>query len=188
MTPEEISNTLKELFGDSVETPAATSWQVETSKFRLLVLLSEDGTWLRILLPIGDAQEAQPFFDQLLEANFDSTLETRYAIHQNVLWGVFQHSCATIAASDFSAAIARLLALQERGLSDFFGGLIESRIRQIIKAAKMQGQSVETTLQTLDRFYAEGLMGEMELGRESRENTLAAWRYQLERLWPEVEP
>jgi hypothetical protein len=32
------------------------------------------------------------------------------------------------------------------------------------------------------------LMGEMELGRESRENTLAAWRYQLERLWPEVEP
>jgi hypothetical protein len=92
MTPEEISNTLKELFGDSVETPAATSWQVETPKFRLLVLLSEDGTWLRILLPIGDAQEAQPFFDKLLEANFDTTLETRYAIHQNVLWGVFQHS------------------------------------------------------------------------------------------------
>lgn len=188
MTPEEISNILKELFGDSVETPAATSWQVETPKFRLLVLLSEDGTWLRILLPIADAQEAQPFFDKLLEANFDTTLETRYALHQNVLWGVFQHSPATLVASDFSAAVARLLALQERGLSDFFGGLIESRIRQIIKAAKMQGQSVETTLQTLDRFYAEGLMGEMELGRESRENTLAAWRYQLERLWPEVEP
>ncbi|MEG3833201.1 MULTISPECIES: hypothetical protein [unclassified Microcoleus] len=188
MTPEEISNTLKDLFGESVEMPAATSWQVETPNFRLLVLLSEDGSWLRILLPIADAQEAQPFLDKLLEANFDTTLETRYALHQNVLWGVFQHSPATLAASDFSAAVARLLALQERGLSDFFDGLIESRIRQIIKAAKMQGQSVETTLQTLDRFYAEGLMGEMELGRESRENTLAAWRYQLERLWPEVEP
>ncbi|MEG5035852.1 hypothetical protein [Microcoleus sp. AT3-D2] len=188
MTPEEISNTLKDLFGDSVEMPAATSWQVQTPKFRLLVLLSEDGSWLRILLPIADAQEAQPFLDKLLEANFDTTLETRYALHQNVLWGVFQHSCATLVAADFSAAVARLLALQEQGLSDFFGGLIESRIRQIIKAAKMQGQSVETTLQTLDRFYAEGLMGEMELGRESRENTLAAWRYQLERLWPEVEP
>ncbi len=188
MNPEEISNILKDLFGESVETPAPTSWQVQTSKFRLLVLLSDDGSWLRILLPIADAQEAQPFLDKLLEANFDTTLETRYAIHQNVLWGVFQHNCATLAAPDFSAAIARLLALQERGLSDFFGGLIESRIRQIIKAAKMQGQSIETTLQTLDRFYAEGLMGEMELGRESREQTLTAWRYQLERLWPEVEP
>ena len=188
MNPEEISNILRDLFGENVETPAPTSWQVQTSKFRLLVLLSDDGSWLRILLPLADAQEAQPFFDKLLEANFDTTLETRYAIHQNVLWGVFQHNCATLTAPDFSAAIARLLALQERGLSDFFGGLIESRIRQIIKAAKIQGQSIETTLQTLDRFYAEGLMGEMELGRESREQTLTAWRYQLERLWPEVEP
>lgn len=35
-------------------------------------------------------------------------------------------------------------------------------------------QTVETTLQTLDRFYAEGLMGEMELARQSREQTLTA--------------
>lgn len=188
MNPETITNTLKELFDDSVETPTATSWQVETSKFRLLVLLSEDGTWLRILLPIADASEAQPFFDKLLEANFDTTLETRYAIHQNVLWGVFHHNCATLTAADFSVAVAKLLALQQQGLSDFFSDLIESRIRQIIRVAKIQGQSVETTLQSLDRFYAEGMMGAMELGRESREQTLAAWRYQLERLWPEVEP
>lgn len=188
MNPAEITNTLKDLFGEGVETQTPTSWQVETSKFRLLVLLSEDSSWLRILLPLASAEQAQPFFDKLLEANFDTTLETRYAIHQNVLWGVFQHNFATLTAADFCAAVARLLALQDRGLSDFFGDLIENRIRQIIKAAKMQGQSVETTLQTLDRFYAEGMMGEMELGRESREQTLAAWRYQLERLWPEVEP
>ena len=188
MTPDEITHTLKDLFGEIVEQPAPTSWQVQTPKFRLLVLLSEDGSWLRILLPIADSQEAQPFFDRLLEANFDTTLETRYALHQNVLWGVFQHNLNTLAISDFSAAVARLLALQQRGFSDFFDDMIETRIRQIIKAAKMQGQSVQTTLQTLDRFYAEGLMGEMELGRESREQTLSAWRYQLERLWPEVEP
>ncbi len=188
MTPEEITTALKDLFGETVEKPAATSWQVETSKFRLLVLLSEDNSWLRILLPIGDARSAEQFFDKLLEANFDTTLETRYAVHQNVLWGVFQHNLNTLTSADFSAAVARLLALQQRGFSDFFEDLIETRIRQIIKAAKMQGQSVETTLQTLDRFYAEGLMGEMELGRESREQTLAAWRYQLKRLWPEVEP
>jgi hypothetical protein len=188
MIPEEISNILKELFGDSVETPAATSWQVETSQFRLLVLLSEDSSWLRILLPIADATSAQPFLDKLLEANFDNTLETRYALHQNILWGVFQHNFASLAVSDFSAAITRLLTLQQRGLSDFFGDLVETRIRQIIKVAKMQGQSMEQTLQSLERFYAEGLMGQMEQGRESREQTLVAWRHQLERLWPQVEP
>jgi hypothetical protein len=188
MTPEEITNSLQNLFGESVETQDSTSWQVETDRFRLLVLLSEDRSWLRILLPIASAAEAQPFFDKLLAANFDTTLETRYALHQNVLWGVFQHSNATLAAADFSAAVTRLLGLHQKGLSEFFDDLIETRIRQIIKAAKMRGQSPEATLQTLERFYAEGLMGEMELGPESREQTLAAWRYQLERLWPEVEP
>ncbi|MGL5063677.1 MAG: hypothetical protein ACRC62_27140 [Microcoleus sp.] len=188
MNPEEISNTLKDLFGESVQQTDSTSWQVETPQFRLLVLLSEDGSWLRILLPIASAAEAEPFFDKLLEANFDTTVETRYALHQNVLWGVFQHNSATLVSPDFSTAIAKLLDLQQRGLSEFFDNLIEARIRQIIKAAKMQGQSLENTLQTLERFYAEGLMGEMDLGRESREQTLAAWRYQLERLWPSVEP
>ncbi|MEQ8465749.1 hypothetical protein [Coleofasciculus sp. E1-EBD-02] len=46
---------------------------------------------------------------------------------------------------------------------------------------------VETTLQTLDRFYREGLMGEME-SREQTEEVLAQWQRRLERLWSEVEP
>jgi hypothetical protein len=90
--------------------------------------------------------------------------------------------------SDFAAAIARLISLHQLGLSGLFNQLIESRIRQVIQAAKRQGQSLAATLQNLDRFYEEGLMGEMERGAEGRAQTLAAWQRQLERLWPEVEP
>lgn len=195
MTPAEINSTLTELFGSAVEaiaystseTNTPISWQIEASNFRLLVLLSEDFSWLRILIPITSAQEAQPFMEQLLEANFDTTQETRYALHQDVLWGVFQHSCEGLVASDFSRAVRQLLSLHEQGLSDLFNQVIESRIRQIIRAAKMQGQSPEATLQTLERFYQEGLMGDINEGAAAREATLAAWRYQLERLWPEVE-
>ncbi|WP_449417253.1 hypothetical protein [Phormidium nigroviride] len=188
MTCEEIANTLKELFGTAVEAIGLNSWQVETANFRLLVLLSDDGSWLRILIPIVSVAEAQPFLEQLLEANFDRTLETRYAIHQNVLWGVFQHNCQSLTIADFSSAATQLLSLHQQGVAEFWNELIESRIRQIIQAAKGQGQSIQTTLQTLERFYAEGLMGEMQQGSESREQTLAAWRRQLEHLWPEVEP
>lgn len=188
MTPEEIDLSLRELFGSAVQSIPPTSWQVETPSFRILVLVSDDLSWLRILVPIVPAQEALPLLEQLLEANFDSTQETRYALAQGVLWGVFQHSRESLAKSDFSGAIARLRSLHERGLSDIFNQLIESRIRQIIKAAKMQGQSREQTLQTLERFYQEGIMGDMQQGAVSREETLAAWRYQLERLWGEVQP
>jgi Tir chaperone protein (CesT) family len=188
MKSEEINKAIAELFGPDVQAIAPNSWQIETPNFRLLILLSEDESWLRALIPITTAQEAQPFLEQLLEANFTTTLETRYALHQNVLWAVFQHNCETLTPEDFSDAVKRLVSLHAQGLNDSFSQLIENRIRQIIQVAKLQGQSIETTLQTLDRFYEEGLMGDLNEGAAAREATLAAWRYQLERLWPEVNP
>ncbi|MEH2269069.1 MAG: leucine zipper domain-containing protein [Nostoc sp.] len=193
MTSEEIVGTLTELFGTSavaalaqpVVDIAPKSWQVDTSTFRLLVLLSEDNTWLRVLLPIVPIQQAKPFLEQFLEANFDDTQEVRYALYEGVIWGVFQHNRSTLVSADLSNAISRLLSLYQAGLDNVFNRLIESRIRQIIQAAKQQGQSLQATMQSLERFYAEGLMGEMNQTSEAREEVLIAWRSQLERLWNE---
>lgn len=193
MTSEEIASTLTELFGtsavDALAQPvveiAAGSWQIDTSTFRLLVLLSEDNTWLRVLLPIVPIQEAQPFLGQFLEANFDDTQEVRYALYEGVIWGVFQHNTDSLVSADLSNAINRLVSLHEAGLDNVFNRLIESRIRQIIQAAKQQGQSLQATMQSLERFYAEGLLGEINQTSEAREEVLAAWRRQLEKLWNE---
>ncbi|MCC5607935.1 hypothetical protein LC612_14345 [Nostoc sp. CHAB 5834] len=193
MTPEEIAVTLTELFGTSAVSALAQpvvgiapgSWQVDTSTFRLLVLLCEDNTWLRVLLPIVPIQEAQPFLEQFLEANFDDTQEVRYALYEGVIYGVFQHNSSTLIGADLSNAINQLVSLHEAGLDNVFNRLIESRIRQIIQAAKQQGQSLQATMQTLERFYAEGLMGEINQTSEAREEVLAAWQRQLENLWNE---
>ena len=186
MTHDEIADTLADLFGTSaVNVLAPGSWQVETPKFRLLILLSEDQSWLRIMLPIMPAQQAQSFLQQFLEANFDDTQQVRYALHQDVLWGIFQHSCASLVVEDFRDAIARLIALYEVGVNDAFNRLTESKIKEIVQASKQQGKSIEATMQNLERFYAEGLMGEMDQSPESRERVLTAWRGQLERLWDE---
>ena len=186
MTPEEIAATLTELFDTSaIATTAPGSWQVDTPTFRLLVLLSEDNTWLRVLLPILPIQEAQPFLEQFLEANFDDTQEVRYALYERVIWGVFQHHSGTLVSADLSNAINRLLSLHQARLDNIFNQLVESRIRQIIQAAKQQGQSLQATMQSLDRFYAEGMMGEMNQTSQGREEVLTAWRRQLERLWNE---
>lgn len=188
MIPKEIADTLTELFGaSSVNAIAPGSWQIEAPTFRLLVMLSDDETWLRVLIPIVPLQEAQPFLEQFLEANFDDTQEVRYALHQNVIWGVFQHNRDSLGAEDFQEAIARLISLYEAGLDNVFNRLVENRVRQIVVAAKQQGQSLQATMQSLERFYAEGLMGEIDQSSEAREEVLAAWRRQLERLWNEVE-
>ncbi|MDX2230430.1 MAG: hypothetical protein NW220_12385 [Leptolyngbyaceae cyanobacterium bins.349] len=187
MTPHDLSTELTNLFGPVVAELAPGSWQVDTPDFRLLVLLSDDRSWLRILVPIAPVQDALPFLEQLLEANFDRTQEVRYALQQDVLWAVFQHRCEGLAIADFQAALQRLIELRAKGLDECFNQLIENRVRKIIRASKQQGQSLEATLQTLDRFYQEGLMGDMGASTQAREDTLAAWRYQLERLWHEAE-
>lgn len=185
MTPQEITQTLQAIFADAVQVAEPESWQIEGENLRLLVLLSEDQSWLRVLITIAPLPQAMPFLQQLLEANFDATQETRYAIFENLLWGVFQHSLTGLTVEDFQAALMRLVDLHQRGLSDSFNKLAEDQIRQIIRAAKQQGQSLEATMQTLERFYEEGVMGDINAGGGARSEVLGAWRYQLERLWQE---
>jgi hypothetical protein len=189
MQLEEITPILREIFGsNAVEEPSSDSWQVDTMQMRLLVLLSQDNFWLRVFIPILPAIEAEPFLQQLLEANFDFTQEMRYAINQEILWGVFQHRFASLTIEDFKNAIATAVSLHETGLSECFNRLIEQRMREIVKAAKLQGQTLEATLQNLDRFYQEGMLGGLQQDPQEREQFLAAWRYQLPRFWSETEP
>jgi predicted ArsR family transcriptional regulator len=88
-------------------------------------------------------------------------------------------------SADLSNAINQLVSLHKAGLDNVFNRLIESRIRQIIQAAKHQGQSLQATMQSLERFYTEGMMGEINQTSQGREEVLTAWWRQLERLWNE---
>ncbi len=186
MKVAEIKPILDQIFNSGqIEQASEDTWQVKQENLRLLVILSEDHSWLRILVPIVPLTEAQPFLTQLLTANFEDTQEVRYAIEQEVLWGVFFHRLESLTSEDFCSAIAILISLKEKGLSNSFQQLIEQRVRQIIKAAKSQGQSLEATFKTLERYYQEGLLGGVDQEPAEREQFLAAWKYQLERLWSE---
>ncbi len=170
-------------FGSAVQYSPPDAWQVETDAYRLLVILSADQSWLRLMVPIVPAAIAQPYFSQILEANFDYTQETRYALHQEVLWGIFQGDRASLAPTHLDNIISRLLVMKQESIDPFFNALVERQIRQIIRLAKQQGQSLADTMQSLDRFYSEGMMGDMS--SEYQGTVLEAWRRQLERLWDE---
>ena len=187
MKPEEIASILERCFDrDRIEHKTEDTWQINNDNMRLLVILSADRSWLRLLTPIASVMEARSLLPQLLENNFDATQEARYAIAQDVVWAVFHHRLASLTPEDLENAIAVLVSLAEKGLTDAFQQLIEQRIRQIIKAAKSQGQSLEATYQTLDRFYQEGMLGGVDQDPQQRKQFLAAWKFQLERLWSEV--
>jgi hypothetical protein len=120
-----------------------------------------------------------------LSANFDATLETRYALNQGVLWGVWQHSVAGLTKEDFNTAIDRTINLKRVGIDRAFQDFATKQVREIIRIAKQRGDTLEQTMQTLDRFYAEGVMGDIGATEEIRKEMMTAWHYQLERLWNE---
>ena len=184
----DISPILEKLFDrQNIQHDAEEAWQIKNSQIHLLVILSEDRSWLRLLSPIAAASEAMTLLPQILEDNFDTTQEVRYALNQNVLWGVYHHRLESLTTEDFESAIASIFTLVERGLSSSFNQLIEKQIVQIVRAAKAQGQSLESTYKTIDRFYQEGVMGGVDRDPQQREQFLIAWKAQLERLWSEVE-
>ena len=186
MQIQQIAPILQEIFPqDTVETNNDENWQINNEKVRLLVILSEDKSWLRVLTPIASIMEAQSLLIPLMEANFDATQEVRYALGQNVLWGVFHHNFATLTEEDFVNVVLRMISLVKKGISEAFQQLIEQKIKQIIQASKAQGQSKEATFQTLERFYQEGMLGDLDRNPEERDNFLQAWKMQLNRLWNE---
>ena len=183
MTPDDLTNALTARFGDAAQHTPPDAWQVETDKMRLIAIANPP--LLKLMTPIMPVAEAQSFIPQMLEANFDQTQEARYAFHQNVVWGVSQFDFETLTPPLLERAVDQLSEMKAQGAEIFFSRLMETQITQIITAAKLQGQSLEDTIRTLDRFYSEGVMGDM--GEQDYQNkAMTAWRMQLERLWPTV--
>lgn len=183
MTPDDITAALTAKFGEAAKFAPPDAWQVETEDMRLLAILS--GPWVRIMTPIVPISEAQSFISQMMEANFAQTNEARYAFYQDIVWALVQYDLENLTLPLFESAIAQLTTLKEEGVNIFFGRMMEAQITQIITAAKLQGQTLEDTMKTLDRLYSEGVMGEMGQS-EYQQKAMNAWRKQLERLWPTV--
>lgn len=183
VTPEDISSFLTNRFGTTLKIVDAQSYQVDTPDYRLLIILSAQQSWVRMLVPIAPAAEAMTFVEEFLSANFDATLETRYAMNQGVLWGVWQHSVAGLTTEDFNTAIDRLIDLKRVGIDRAFQDFSTKQVKAIVSIAKQRGDTLEQTMQTLDRFYAEGVMGDLGATEDIRTEMMSAWQYQLERMW-----
>lgn len=183
----QIQPLLTTCFPDAQVThPSETAWQVELSQGRLLAIVSADLSTLRILLPLAPQSEAQPYLEALLEMNFDATQSVRFALHQNVLWSVFFHRLDTLTPGDLQVSLEQGQQLAQTWLRDVFMQATEKQMRQIIQAAKQQGQSLEATLQNIGRFYQEGVLGDLEQTTQERESVMAAWQKRLTQLWDEI--
>lgn len=174
-----------------LETPLSEAgenvWRHTWDQGELILMLSEDLSWVRLMIPIASLNQAQPFLYELLELNFEATTLVRYAMAQGMLWSVFNHPLESLQSQDLELAVDCLFNFHRQGVSQCFEIHADRQVRLIIKASKRQGLSLKATLQNLERFYREGIIGDLSDSGSTIQLTLTRWRDRLERLWSEVD-
>ena len=84
------------------------SWQFTVAELDALVVYDEAADRMRIIIPIGraDALEAEELM-RLMQANFDSALDARYAVGQGLLWGTFIHPLSSLTEEEFLVGLGQ---------------------------------------------------------------------------------
>ena len=110
MTPEQIETLLHSRF-DKVEL-VNDRWEVSIRSLRLIVMAHHDTDRLRVMVPVAAVDHPDAgTFKRLLEANFITTLDARYAIYSDVLWAIFLGPLAGTSEHLFDTAISEVLQL-----------------------------------------------------------------------------
>jgi len=94
-------------------------WTFEFEDITILVIASKEFDRMRIISPIISLEDiSSRIFLKLLEANFDKTLDARYAIWKNQVWSAFIHPLAELTEKEFFSGLHQVVGLKKNfGLS-----------------------------------------------------------------------
>ncbi len=84
------------------------SWQFKVADIDTMVVFDIAADRMRIIIPIKRADELEPEdLLRIMQANFDSALDARYAIGQGLLWGTFIHPLGSLTAEEFLVGLGQ---------------------------------------------------------------------------------
>ena len=109
---------------DSEAERSGNNWQFTVEERMLIVVNDANAGRMRIITPIAEsANLPQEALERLMQANFDTALDARYAIGQGVVWGAFVHPLDSLTTRDFASGV-----LQTKSLADTFGTTFSSGV------------------------------------------------------------
>ena len=157
--PEQFEGTMTlELMGEivsrldeKVKQPRPGYWQFTIEKRPVVIITDIRSDRMRIMVPIAKLDQLTG--DDLLriaQANFDSALDSRYAVAQNILWSVYIHPLRELHKRQFIKAVGQTVNLAltygttyTSGALTFGGGDSNSIIRKkLIEDLLKKGQDI----------------------------------------------
>lgn len=87
-------------------------WEMEISSVKVLVIADQEHNRMRVIAPAADADQVGPeVLRRMMEANFTSTLDARYAIFQGMVWAAFLHPLDTLTERELRSALNQVVTL-----------------------------------------------------------------------------
>ncbi len=111
MTLERM-NDLIEAIGANIARQHQGQWQFHVEKVPVFVIADAKHDRMRILVGISKTESlTEAVYQRLMQANFDTTLDARYAIAKGVVWGAFLHPLKALSDRLFLSGIGQTVNL-----------------------------------------------------------------------------
>ena len=126
------------------------SFQLTLADIPVLVITDPTADRMRAMVPIRSAEGLEPEeLMRLMQANFDTALDARYAVAQGRLWGVFIHPLSPLERDQLISGlvqtinVARTYGQTYSGGAQHFGGGDSADIyRQLFEELLKKGQDI----------------------------------------------
>lgn len=125
-------------------------WQIAYENMELFVITDEKSNRMRIITKVTDAKllEKEHLY-RLMQANFDSALDARYAIAKEGVWSTYLHPLGSLTEKDFYSGLAQVITLAvtfgssfSSGALQFNGGDSKEQQRQLYESILKKGLQI----------------------------------------------
>lgn len=97
---------------DKMEHPRKGFWRFSIDGAGVIVVGDDEHDRLRILVGIKNAKDlTQSQLIKITQTNFDTALDARYALSQDILWSVYVHPLKSLTGRQFISAIGQTVNL-----------------------------------------------------------------------------
>ena len=126
-------------------------WQFHISTLTLTVITDESHNRMRVMIPIVESEKlSKELLYRMMQANFDSALDARYAVAKGVLWSTFIHPLGSLSDEEFLLGVGQTINLVgtfggafSSGLLNFGGGDSEGlQERELLDEILQKGQAI----------------------------------------------
>ncbi len=91
-----------------VRREAPNVWLLRVESVEVTIITDERADRMRIMAPVAEATKLPPeLLMRMLQANFDSVLDARYAVAHGRVWSAFIHPLGSLTERDFLSGLAQ---------------------------------------------------------------------------------